>query len=118
MSQDCSGSERDNVLVVKVSHPWIPPGGRSLDSLVDGGFSLSAPWVNLPLKEAPYFTEMHWDTLPSGGSRRCPSLTFQMVRKRLVKCMGNRSVNAIFCGLYSRVQKPNTRRIPFIFSIT
>ena len=57
----------DNVLAVRVSHPWVPPN-RSLSEILNGDFSLSAPWVNLPLKDLPYFTEMHWDALPAGGN--------------------------------------------------
>jgi beta-mannosidase len=57
----------ENVLAVQVAHPWIPPQ-QSLSEILNGDFSLSAPWVNLPLDRVPYFTEMHWDALPAGGN--------------------------------------------------
>ncbi len=57
----------ENILAVRITHPWIPPD-RSLSEMLNGDFSMSAPWVNLPLKDLPYFTEMHWDALPAGGN--------------------------------------------------
>lgn len=57
----------DNVLALLVTHPYLPPG-RALSELTNGDFSLAAPWVNLPIKALPYFTEMHWDALPAGGN--------------------------------------------------
>lgn len=64
---DLLNATGENVLAVQVSHPWVPPD-RSLSEVLNGDFSLSAPWVNLPLKAPPYFTEMHWDALPAGGN--------------------------------------------------
>ncbi|MBS1815244.1 MAG: beta galactosidase jelly roll domain-containing protein [Acidobacteria bacterium] len=62
----------NNVLAVRVTHPPIP-NDRGLLEMLNGDFSMAAPWANMPLKEIPYFTEVRWDGLPAGGN-----ITFDM----------------------------------------
>ena len=57
----------DNVLAVRISHPWIPKG-RALNEYLNGDFTMSNIWNNVELKQPPYYIDMSWDALPAQGN--------------------------------------------------
>jgi beta-mannosidase len=57
----------DNVLAVRITHPWIPKG-RALNEYLNGDFTMSNPWNNVELKQPPYYIDMAWDALPAQGN--------------------------------------------------
>jgi beta-mannosidase len=57
----------ENVLAVRVTHPWIPKG-RALNEYLNGDFTMSNPWNNAELKQPPYYMDMAWDALPAQGN--------------------------------------------------
>ncbi len=57
----------ENLLAVRVTHPWAPKD-RGLSEYLNGDFSMSEFWSNTPLKNPPYFLDVHWDALPADGN--------------------------------------------------
>jgi beta-mannosidase len=57
----------DNVLAVRISHPWVPKG-RALNEYLNGDFTMSNLWNNAELKQPPYYIDMSWDALPAQGN--------------------------------------------------
>jgi beta-mannosidase len=57
----------ENVLAVRVTHPWIPKD-RGLSEYLNGDFSMSQFWDNTPIEKPPYFLDVHWDALPADGN--------------------------------------------------
>lgn len=57
----------DNLIAVKVTHPWLPKG-RSLLEYMNGDFSMAYPGSGVMLKKSPFFIGVSWDALPAHGN--------------------------------------------------
>jgi beta-mannosidase len=57
----------DNVLAVRVTHPWIPKD-RGLSEYMNGDFSMTVYTDALSLSHPPYTISMGWDGLPAHGN--------------------------------------------------
>jgi beta-mannosidase len=57
----------DNVLAVRVTHPWIPKD-RGLTEYMNGDFSMSVYSDTLRLSHPPYTISVGWDGLPAHGN--------------------------------------------------
>lgn len=58
----------DNVLAVRVTHPWIPPDGRALAEYINGDFAGPDIQFNAMLVKSPYYISVNWDALPAEGN--------------------------------------------------
>ena len=57
----------DNVLAVRVTHPWIPKD-RGLSEYMNGDFSMSVYPDTVNLSHPPYTIAVGWDALPAHGN--------------------------------------------------
>lgn len=69
---------KENVLAVRVTHPWIPKG-RGLSEYITGNFTMSAYFAGDVISHPPYTVRGDWDGLPAHGNA-----TFAMGLERSV----------------------------------
>lgn len=72
----------DNVLAVRVTHPWIPPDGRALTEYIDGNFSVPNLNDGMKLAKPPYYLSVSWDALPAQGNAALPMGIWRSVHLR------------------------------------
>jgi beta-mannosidase len=60
-------SNGDNVLAVRVTHPWVPKD-RGLSEYMNGDFSMSVYSDTITFSHPPYSVSVGWDGLPAHGN--------------------------------------------------
>ncbi len=58
----------ENLVAVRVTHPWMVPDGRAFTEYMNGNFSMPPVWSNRGLAAPPYYFSTNWDSLTAHGS--------------------------------------------------